>query len=203
MPRYDDDFDDEDDRPRRRSRRPRDDDDDEFDAPPRRRSSAAAKPGLVFVAAGFWILSAVVLTGVMLWHTYMAVRAAGDKTERYLPSTLPTTVCSAVLTLLIVVFCATAAACVLMRKVRSVTLFGAGSLALGFVLIVVNAVMAMIIGTEAEADRMSQQGLALRMAMVSVVRSVFTVLPLGVAGILALCGTGQYRVWREGVSRAA
>lgn len=199
MPRYDDDFDDEDDRPRRSRRR--EEYDDEYDDRPRRRPSAPGKPGLVYTAAGFWILSAVVLTGVMLWHTYMAVRAAGDKTERYLPSTLPTTVCSAILTLLIVLFCAAAVVCVLMRKVRSVTPFGIGSLALGFVLIVVNAVMAMIIGTEAEADRISQQGLALRMTMVSVVRSVFTVLPLGVAGILALCGAGQYRNWREGKTR--
>ena len=196
MPRYEDD---EADRPRRSRRR--DDFDDEDEDRPRRRSSAAGKPGLVFTAAGFWILSATVLTGVMLWHTYMAVRAAGDKTDRYLPSTLPTTVCSAVLTLLIVLFCAAAVVCVLMRKVRSVVPFGVGSLALGFVLIVVNAVMAMIIGTEAEADRMSQQGLALRMTAVSVARSVSTLLPLGVAGILALCGAGQYRKWREGAGR--
>ena len=42
-------------------------------------------------------------------------------------------------------------------------------------------------------------------SMVPVARSGATLLPLGVAGILALCGAGQYRMWRgtnrNGISR--
>jgi magnesium-transporting ATPase (P-type) len=199
MPRYDDDEDDLDSRPRRKRRRYEDEDD--FDEQPVRRKKARAGGNpilLSLLSSLLWIACAIVSLGAMLWHTYMAMKSGADKTDFYLPYTFGTSVALMAVTFVVALYCVTAASLTLMKKVRSLTLLGFLSFAAAMLFVFAHAIMAMIVGNEAEKDSpVLKQGFALTLVFKSLFRTVFMAIPLVVAGILALVGNRAYQPARE------
>jgi hypothetical protein len=191
--------DDEYDRPRRRSRRSRDYDDEWDD---RTRQPRQPSLGLALCASGFWIGSVILLGCVFLWQTYMAIQA-WKAPATYLPSTLMTFCISAFVSLMLVIFSSIVAFGTISRRFRTILLAGLLSIVLAIVFVVVNTIMGSIIGAEAEADPLVpfRRGKSTEMTLTAFARGVGVTVPLGIAGILALCGAANYRRWKNEQTR--